>query len=62
MEQSPFWEANRSSATQETDRVLCNPKAHCRTDKRPLQPKDQSESDSDVSVSQHGYVFTVRSC
>ena len=30
MEQSPFWEANRFSASQEIPRILWNPKAHYR--------------------------------
>jgi hypothetical protein len=28
MEQSPSWEANRLSATQDIPRILCNPKVH----------------------------------
>jgi hypothetical protein len=35
MEQSPSWEANWSSASQEIPRVLWNPKVHCRTQKSP---------------------------
>jgi hypothetical protein len=31
MEQSPSWEANRLSASQEISRVLWNPKVHYRT-------------------------------
>jgi len=30
MEQSPSWEENRFSATQELTRILWNPKDHCR--------------------------------
>jgi hypothetical protein len=30
MEQSPFWEANRFSATQKIPRILWNPKVHNR--------------------------------
>jgi hypothetical protein len=35
MEQSPSWEANRSSASQEIPRILRNPKDHYRTHKSP---------------------------
>jgi hypothetical protein len=36
MQQSPSWEANRSSATQEIPRVLLNPKVHHLIHKSPL--------------------------
>ena len=33
--QSPYWEANRFSASQEIPRILRNPKVHCRVYKSP---------------------------
>jgi hypothetical protein len=36
MEQSPSWEANRFSATQEIPLILCNPKVHYRIHNSPV--------------------------
>ena len=35
MQQSPSWEANRFSASQEIPHILCSPKVHYRTHKSP---------------------------
>jgi hypothetical protein len=36
MEMSPFWDAKRSTASQEMIRMLCNPKVHNRIHNSPL--------------------------
>ena len=54
MEQSPFWEANRFSATQEIPGISWNPKVHYRIHKSPPPvsilnvPKDHSGSQASV--------------
>ena len=46
MEQSPFWEANRFSASQEIPHVLWNPKVHYRIHKCPPTVPMLSQLDS----------------
>jgi hypothetical protein len=56
MEQSPFWEANRSSASQEIPHVLWIPKVHYRTHKSPPPVPILSLSCTKESVQVRGFV------
>jgi len=35
VEQTPSWETNSSSTSQEISRILCNTKVHCHTNNSP---------------------------
>ena len=73
MVQSPSWEANRFSASQEASRILGNPKVHNRTHKclPPVPSLNQLDPVHAPKVQVRGflcerfvtwYVFTARSC
>jgi hypothetical protein len=44
MEQSPSWEANRFSATQEIPRILCNPQVFLPNSQKPVPTLSYTDS------------------
>ena len=53
MEQSPSWEANRFSASQEIPRILWNPKVHYRIHKFPPPAPILSQIDPAYTLTIH---------